>query len=566
MQSSLLPILVYLAAAAVAVPLFMRLGLGAILAYVVVGAAIGPNGFAIVSNDIAAADWTELGIAMLLFVIGLELKPKSLLAMRRTVFGLGGLQLLCTAACFFLLLWSFTDKSLWAMAILSFGLALSSTAVAVQLLLDRGDLARPYGRKAFGILLFQDLAMVPLLAIVAAIAPSQAIAASKGQSLLLAFAAVIGTLLAGRYLLRPMLRVAASAKSHEALLMAALVLVAGISYGFHKAGLPGPLGAFLAGILLAESEFRHQLEADIEPFRGLLLGLFFAAVGMTIDGKWLLNNALPVLGAALVIISVKGTVTALLTRAFTNDWRVGINTALAIAPGGEFSFVLLSMAGAAGLLKEETRQLAISAITLTMLLSPFLIKLTTLVNRTKPGGEALPEFTPGDDAPPTVIVLGFGRVGKVLLRFLREHGHKPIVLDRNAELVRRGFAGGHRVYFGDGSRIDVLRAIGAEQAQLVAIAFDDPQPSILCTQRIKQAFPNLKVLARARHRSHAVALIEAGADYVVRETLEAALTLGSESLSALGIHHDAALKAADDFRAADDEYFRNALAAERHKP
>ena len=543
--SFLQPILIFCTGAVVAVPLFKRAGLGAVIGYLAAGLAIGPAGFGLFNDAATVRGVAELGIVLLLFVIGLELKLSKLLAMRRDIFGLGAAQFAGTAA--LIALAAMPLGLAWSGAIVvGIALAMSATAIALQILDERGALQSPYGQRTFSVLLFQDMAIVPILALIPLLAPGSA---DQGGSTMEALAAVgiavgalAGIVLAGRYLLNPLFRLLALTGAREVLTAAALLVVLGSALVMQVAGMSMALGAFLAGLLLAESNFRHQLEADIEPFRGLLLGLFFMSVGMGMEAGLILGNIAFLLAAAVALVGGKIAVAYALERLSRSDTRDALRSAALLAPAGEFSLVLLPLAGGLAILTPGQASLATALAALTMAMGPLVAKGIELLLARRDAARPEPEFDLAafDGVQGSVLVIGFGRFGQLTTQVLLAEGVDVTVIDKDVSRIQAAARFGFKVYFGDGTRLDVLRAAGAPHARLVAICVDDREAALTVVELVREHFPLAQIHARAYDRIHAVDLMNAGVDYQMRETLLSALQFGRDSLVAIGVDPDRA--------------------------
>jgi monovalent cation:proton antiporter-2 (CPA2) family protein len=543
---------VLLAAAVVAVSLFRFLRLSSILGYIAAGLAIGPWGLRLVGNVENVAKVAEFGVVLLLFIIGLELQPTRLWVMRRLVFGLGSAQvLLCTlllgAAAYFAGLPPTTAS------IVGFGLSLSSTPLVLQVLAERSQLKTQHGRSAFGILLFQDLAVLPVLAVLPMISPASTPQAGNGVWWLMLFKllAVMVVVVVGGRLLRPSLRVVARIRVAEVFTAAALLTVIATALLANLAGLSMSLGAFLAGVLLADSEFRHELEADIEPFKGLLLGLFFIVVGMSANVGLLLSQPLALLGLTAGLLAIKLIAVALLGQLTGHKgpsaWRLGFT----LPAGGEFAFVLFTLATRQQILDAQTSDLLIFAVTLSMMLGPLLLMLHDAVASRWREGPAQP-FDDIDERDIPVIIAGFGRFGQIVARILRLKRIPFTALDSNQTHVDFVRKFGNKVYYGDASRLDLLRAAGAETAKIFVLAIDDVDASIRTAQLVRAQFPKLKIFARARNRQHAFALMDAGVRNIIRETYLSSLDLAASVLEALGETSASARNVVRKFRQHDE--------------
>jgi monovalent cation:proton antiporter-2 (CPA2) family protein len=525
-------LLILLLAAVIVVPLSARAGLGAVLGYLAVGVLMGPWGFKVIAHVDEVLHVAEFGVVLLLFVIGLELRPARLWAMRKAIFGVGMAQILLSAAllCAFALL---LGDSLTTAIVIGLVLALSSTAFALQLIAERGEMTARWGRASFGILLAQDLAVVPLLALLPLLGSSDGgdgISMTQG---LISVAALLALVLGGRYVLRMMLRVAARSEVREILTATALLVAFGTAYLLDAAGLSLALGAFMAGVLLADSEFRHQLEADIEPFKGLLLGLFFMAVGMSLNLGLLASAAGMVMLLIAGIIVIKFLVLFGLGRISGLDNHAATKLGIALSQGGEFAFVLFGVALAAGAISAEQFELQLLAVSLSMVVTPVLFLLyDRLASR---DAEPAPEFDRIDDEHAPVIIVGFGRFGQVVARLLSALQVRFTALDASHQQVDFVRQYGNEIYYGDGSRIDLLEAAGAAHARLLVLAIDDPEQSLATAQIIREHFPTLPIYARARNRKHSYQLMDLGVHVIRRETLLSAVDLGREVLVGLGM-------------------------------
>jgi glutathione-regulated potassium-efflux system protein KefB len=548
---------VYLGAAAIAVPVFTRLKLGAILGYLAAGIVIGPHMLGLISGSSTESvrNFAEFGVVLLLFVIGLELRPSRLWAMRREIFGLGLSQLLLTGALLGLAVGALLGLTWKSALIIGPALALSSTAFAVQIFKERAELNTPKGDTAFAILLFQDLAIVPLLALLALMAGNPAAESTQPgwQKAVIMIAAVGGVVVAGRYLLTPLFRLIAQSGAREALAAAALLIVVGTAALMNYIGLSMALGAFLAGVMLAESEFRHQLEADIEPFRGLLLGLFFIAIGMGLDLEVVRSQWLLLLALVVVFLTLKFVSLFVVLRLFRTPAKASLGIAAAIAQGGEFGFVMFGQSETAKLIDGQTASLLTAAVTLSMALTPLLVKLMDRLTCDK--GEA-PDISGSDVANAeqgSVIVAGFGRMGQVVSQMCRARGFQVTCIDSKSSQIELSRQFGALVYYGDGRRVDVLRAAGANEARLLVFCHDGTGVTAETVAAIRQEFPTLTVLARAYDRRHALELMKADVDFIVRETFESGIALGGETLKRLQVPDDSVLAIEAEFRRRDAE-------------
>ncbi len=531
----------YLGAAVLAVPIAKALGLGAIIGYLAAGIAIGPWGLALVSNVQDILHFAEFGVVLMLFLVGLELQPSRLWSLRRPIFGLGSAQVLGCAAALFALGW--LAGLPWRISLVgALGLALSSTAIALQSLSERNLLRTSSGQAAFSILLFQDVAAIPILAMLPLLGAAAGQGAELGASELaveaLKIVGVIGAIvLGGRLLLHPLLRWIAKSKTPEIFTAAALLLVVGIAYLMVLVGLSMALGAFLAGVLLADSEYRRELEADIEPFKGLLLGLFFIAVGMSIDFGVLMRSPWQMAALVLGFLAVKAGVIYGLARAAQIPYQERPVFTLLLAQGGEFAFVVFQAAAGARVLKAETASLLIGAVALSMLLSPLLLVLLDrlLLRRfaTLKQPPAAAEISEPQEAP--VLIAGFGRYGQIVARVMLAQGVPATVLDHSVEILEVARTFGYRVFYGDATRLDLLRMAGAGQARVLVVAVDDPEQSLKIVALAHKHFPQLAVVARARDLTHWNALRDLGVTNVQRELFESSLLSARSVLELMGL-------------------------------
>ena len=526
---------IFLAAAVVAVPVFKRFGLGAVLGYLAAGVAIGPSGFAFIHEVESTLHFAELGVVLLMFLVGLELQPARLWKLRAQVFEYGCLQVVTSAALLAPIAW-LLGLPISAALVIGFALALSSTAIVLQILAERRALAAPHGHAAFGILLFQDVAASPLLAVLPLLGTARAAEAagdSPYASVAIALGAIIGLVLAGRYLLGPLFRVVASTHIRELSAALALLIVLATAGLIEHVGLSMALGAFLAGVLLADSPYRHQLEADIDPFKGLLLGLFFVAVGMSARLELVVQQPLLIAGLVVALVLVKLLAVVLLGRTVFKLSRAGaLDLAIALSQGGEFAFVVCTAAVAAGVFARPTADLMVIVVTMSMVTTPLLFLLRDRLTP-KPAGDARPFDT--IDEEHGVIVAGFGRFGQIVARVLRMAHVGFTALEVNPtqiDFVRRF---GNKIFYGDAARLDLLHAAGAHKARLLVVAVDDQEAALHIVQHAHQHFPNLRILARSRNRQHNHALIAAGAHRVIRETLVSSLELAEQALEELGV-------------------------------
>ncbi|CAK9886514.1 MAG: Glutathione-regulated potassium-efflux system protein KefC [Candidatus Erwinia impunctatus] len=550
--------IVYLFAAVIAVPVAARLGIGAVLGYLLAGIAIGPWGLGFISDVAEILHFSEMGVVFLMFIIGLELNPAKLWALRRSIFGVGTAHVLFSAAILGALLW-YSDFSWQAALIGGIGLAMSSTAMALQVMRDKGMNRSEAGQLGFSVLLFQDLAVIPALALVPLLAgddngrPDWHTVGIK----VLAFA---GMLLGGRYLLRPILRFIASSGVREVFTAATLLLVLGSALFMDSLGLSMALGTFIAGILLAESEYRHELETAIDPFKGLLLGLFFISVGMALNIGVLYTHLKEILSGVLLLVSIKALVLYLLSRLYGIRSSERLQFAGVLSQGGEFAFVLFSAASSAKLFKGDQMPLLLVVVTLSMMTTPLLMQLIDkiLARRFNPSEEHDEKHFVEDDKP-EVIVVGFGRFGQVVARLLMANEKRITVLERDISAVSLMRKYGYKVYYGDATELELLRAAGAETAQSIVITSNGPEDSMKIVHLCQHHFPHLQILARARGRVEAHELLQVGVKYFSRETFSSALDLGRKALLSLGMHPHQAFRAQQNFRRLDMRMLRELM-------
>ncbi|MBP0636022.1 glutathione-regulated potassium-efflux system protein KefC [Cupriavidus sp. AcVe19-6a] len=533
----LIALLVFLVAAVVAVPLARRSGLGAVLGYLLAGAAIGPFALRLVSDVESILHFSEFGVVLMMFVIGLELEPRKLWALRRSIFGYGGAQL---AACALVIgAAAALAGASWQVALVAgLGLALSSTAIALATLTERNLFGTPAGAASFGILLFQDIAAIPMIALLPLLAVEGAESAGAGAAGWLAgvkAVAVIGAVVAGgRYLVRPALRFIARTDMREMFTAFALLLVVGIALMMDAVGLSMALGTFLAGVLLADSEYRHALEADLEPFKGLLLGLFFMAVGMSIDFAVLARSPWLVFGLVVAFVVAKTAVLMLLAREFAIARGQRLLFALLISQGGEFAFVVFGVAGGAGLLPRETEALLVLVVALSMVATPLLLLAYDQLVAPRLGrAKARPDeaITPQDNP---VLIAGFGRFGQIIGRLLYSQGIGVTVLDHDPDQIEFLRQYGFKIFYGDATRLDLLEAAGIARARILVVAIDGMDESLQLIDRVRERYPQLQIYARARHVSHIYQLMDRGVQLFEREMFEGSLRMGRSVLEGLG--------------------------------
>ena len=537
--------LIYLAAAIVAVPIAKRVGLGSVLGYLIAGILIGPYALGVVGDQTDVMHFAEFGVVMMLFLVGLELQPSRLWTLRHSILGLGGLQVVLTAAAIFAFCyWFFAMHWQTALAI-GLMLALSSTAIVLQSLEEKGWLKQEAGQNAFSVLLFQDIAIIPILALLPllAFAPqtstkeiSDSIIASwpVWQQVCVSVAVIAAIIAGGKYVSAPLFRYIAQTHMREIFTIFALFLVVAIALVMQSIGLSPALGTFLAGVVLAESEFRHELEADIEPFKGLLLGLFFITVGASINFELLFNEFSTVIGLVVLLIVVKACILFALAVTFNISKKQRLLFALALAQGGEFAFVLLSVTTTLSILTPEQTSLVTLVVAVSMLIAPLLLMVYEQIQ--KRSSSAMPEFDKPEQISTAkhVIIAGYGRFGQIMGRLLHAQGYEITVLDHSPsqiELLRRF---GNTVFYGDAARQELLEAAGAHTAQMLVIAIDNPDKTIEIIKLAHKNYPQLKIVARAIDRRHAYQLLNLKVDAFNRETVDSAINLAVEALELLG--------------------------------
>jgi glutathione-regulated potassium-efflux system protein KefB len=552
---------ILLGAAVAAVPLFRRIGLGSVLGYLAAGLLIGPFGLAFVTDPLTLLHVAELGIVMFLFLIGLEMRPAKLWGLRREIFGLGLAQV---AACGALLsLAAMAAGFAPAVAVVgAMGFVLSSTAVIMRLIEEQGSAGSAAGQRAISILLLEDLAIVPLLAMVALLAAFLGGAAAGGQpiwaSLGIAAGAIAALVAAGLWLLNPLFALLARSGAREVMTAAALLVVLGAALAMDMAGLSMAMGAFLAGVLLSESTFRHQLEADIEPFRGILLGLFFLSVGMSLDLDVVVAQWPLVLGAVAAAMAIKAAGIYGVARLFGAGRDEAVQRAALFAQGGEFAFVLYTAALSAGIFDPATAALMSAIVILSMALTPLILPL---VARLRPApAPGMDGIEPAEGLRGRVLFIGFGRFAQVVSQPLLARCVELSLIEIDVEMIRAAGRFGFKVYYGDGTRLDVLRASGAERAEAILICVDKPETADRIVELCKAEFPHARLYVRAYDRGHTLRLIDAGVDYQIRETFESALAFGREVLIGMGHDAETAEEAIADVRRRDSERLELQLA------
>jgi len=553
----LMDILALLLATVIVVPVFHAIRLGAILGYLTAGAILGPWGLGIITEVEEIRHLAEFGVIFLLFVLGIELNPDKLWQMRKLVIGLGASQLLITAAMLY-------GASLWLgvsqhdAIIIGFGLALSSTAFCLNLLAERGGIATIMGQASFSILLLQDIAVVPLLALVSMLAGGDIDAAESGLSLLYAITAIVSLLIVGRYLLNPVLDKIVASQDPEVFIAVAVLLVLGVAWVMELVGLSMALGAFLAGLMLAESHYRHQIEADILPFRGILLGLFFMTIGMGIDFGLLWDNMANIICLTIALMLIKASVIYTLVRLSGMRHDIAMQTGVLLSQSGEFGFVMFGFASATGILDGQISQTLTLIIALSMILTPFAVNISNslLLKFYTPEIADVHEDEFTEDSHGHVILAGFGRVGARIGAILNAAGVNYIAIDMDQKRIKAARAQGFPVFYGDACNVKVLRSAGADRAKMVVISLDNPKNIDRMIPLIRQHYPNLPIHTRALDRQHCADLISQGADTTVSETLEVSLRLTEEILLGSDINNETIKKVIHEFR---DDYYQDVV-------
>jgi monovalent cation:proton antiporter-2 (CPA2) family protein len=559
-MSLLAQIAIFLAAAVIAIPIFRRFRLGSVLGYLAAGMIIGPSCLGLISKIDATVQFAQFGIVLLMFVIGLELQPSRLWVLRKPILGLGSAQVVLTTAGIGAVALLGFGQSWQSALVIGFGLSMSSTALSLQLLAERGQLNSQYGRSAFSILLFQDVAVLPALALLPLLTEAADGASSTPRAwLVLKLIAVLAAVVfGGRYVLRPMLRIVAATRVTEAFTAAGLLVVIGTSLLVNQVGLSMSLGAFLAGVLLADSEFRHELEASIEPFKGLLLGLFFISVGMSANLGLVREEPLAIAALTLGFMLLKVGVLWGIGRLTGLSAVASHGLAFSLPSGGEFAFVLFGLAATLGIMGTQIAELLVLVVTASMILSPVLLALHDALFKAKDGDDR-PFDTPVE-LYPKVIIAGFGRFGQIVGRILRARKIPFTALEANQTQVDFLRRFGNQVFYGDASRLELLRAAHAQYAEVFVLAIDEVEASMRTAELVKKHFPNLKIYARARDRQHAFRLVDLGVRYHIRETLVSSLEMSVQVLEALGLSKAAAVDTARRFRTHDQETFAKQLA------
>ena len=559
---SLISPVILLTAAVIAVPVIKRLGLSSVLGYLIAGLIIGPFGLAFFYDSASILHIAELVIVMYLFVIGLEMRPSHLWSLRKEIFGLGTLQIIACSV-------GLTGVGLvygysWQVSfVCAAGFVLTSTAIVMQLLGDRGDIAQPRGQKIVSILLFEDLLIVPLLAIVAFIAPNHVVESTsvRLQNIGIGLISIAGLIAAGYWLLNPLFRLLAAAKAREVMTAAALLVVLGAALLMQISGLSMAMGAFLAGVLLSESTFRHQIEADIEPFRGILLGLFFLGVGMSLDLNVVKSNWPLILSAVIALMFVKAAMIYLTARLTKSPHIEALDRALLMAQGGEFAFVLFTAAMSAQVISAVERSNLTAIVVLSMILTPILGILFKRFTQ-KTAQASLDNIRIADGLSGKVLMIGFGRFGQVTSQLLLARGVDVTIIDNDIDMIQNAERFGFTIYYGDGSRLDILHASGADTAEAIVVCVDHKETTNKIVELVQHEFPLTKLLVRSYDREHALHLAKQNVDYMIRETFESAMVFGGAILEELGVDLNEVEEISREIRERDKERFETEVAAD----
>ncbi|WP_186474043.1 monovalent cation:proton antiporter-2 (CPA2) family protein [Psychrobacter sp. KCTC 72983] len=554
--------IILLTAAVISVPLIKRLGLSSVLGYLIAGLIIGPFGLAFFYDSASILHVAELGIVMYLFVIGLEMRPSYLWSLRKEIFGLGTLQI--SACSLGLMAVGLAYGYSWQVSfVCAAGFVLTSTAIVMQLLGDRGDIAQPRGQKIVSILLFEDLLIVPLLAIVAFIAPNHVVESTSArlQSIGIGLISIAGLIAAGYWLLNPLFRLLAAAKAREVMTAAALLVVLGASLLMQVSGLSMAMGAFLAGVLLSESTFRHEIEADIEPFRGILLGLFFLGVGMSLDLNVIKNNWALILSAVILLMFVKASIIYLTARLTKSSHSEALDRALLMAQGGEFAFVLFAAALSAQIISAEESSNLTAIVILSMILTPIIGILFERFIQTKEQ-TSLENVRIAEGLSGKVLMIGFGRFGQVSSQLLLARGIDVSIIDNDIDMIQNAERFGFKIYYGDGSRLDILHASGADTAEAIVVCVDHKETTNKIVELVQNEFPMAKLLVRSYDREHALHLVKQNVDYMIRETFESAMLFGGAILEELGVDQSNIEEISQEIRELDKKRFGTEIAAD----
>lgn len=544
--------LVFIGSAVILVPIFRQLGLGSVLGYLMAGILVGPDGLKLIPEAEHVVHFSELGVVFLLFIIGLEIHPGKLWAMRRHLVGLGGTQILLSTIVFFAIGRAFGLDTV-AAGVIGFGLSLSSTAFALQTLTEKNQLNTEFGRSSFSVLLMQDLVAIPALALIPAFGVA-AVPTDNGsaiQSSLFSLLMIIGLVVVSRLAIRPAFRYIAATRAREIFTAATLLVVLGVAALMQTVGLSAALGTFIAGVLLADSEYRHEIEADLEPFKSLLMGLFFIGVGMGVSLDVIASRPLEVVALAVGYLILKAAIIYGAGRGFKLNHENSKMMAITISQGGEFAFVIFGIGLRSQIAQNETTAFLTAVITLSMAMSPLITLLNDRITKKRNAGQ-LKSFDEIKDESPEIIIAGFGRFGQIFGRVLRSQDIPFVAIDHDSDqidLVRRF---GNKVYYGDVTRVDLLEAAGAARAKYFILAVDDVEASLQAARTIRHRFPHLKIFARARNRGHAFDLMEEGVTAIKRETFESSVDFVRELLIDRGMPEDRAADLIERFKTHDE--------------
>ncbi len=534
MNSFINQALFFIASAVILVPIFHKLGLGSILGYLVAGIIVGPHGLSLIHETEMLKHFAELGVILLLFIIGLEIQPSKLWSMRRRLFGLGDLQIfLCSFA--FMAIAMYFGISLIPAAVIGFGLSLSSTAFALQTLEDKSQLGTEYGQSSFAVLLMQDLIAIPALAIIPTLSSSDSASGLSLNTLIMFIVIIIGLVLVSRFLIRPAFRIISATRIRELFTAITLVIILGVASLMLSIGLSAALGTFIAGVLLADSEYRHELEADLGPFKNLLMGLFFIGVGMSVNLELIISRPLLILGLSIGYMALKMFLVYLSGRMFKLSRTNSKLMALTIGQGGEFAFVIFGIALTYQMADPDVLAILTVVISISMALSPILLLLNDKYEAVVCKEKSKPTYDQIQNEEPEVIIAGFGRFGQIFARILRTQKIPFTAIDRDPnqiELVRKF---GNKVYYGDASRLDIMEAAGAAKAKYFIIALDDVSDSTKTAQTIREHFPHIKIYARSRNRGHTFDLMDLGVTHIKREVFDSSLNFASDLLKDMGM-------------------------------
>lgn len=551
MESYIQQALVFIGSSIVLVPIFKRLGFGSVLGYLIAGIIVGPYGLKLIHDSESVMHFAELGVVLLLFMIGLEIQPFKLWSMRKHLLGLGGLQVLISSLVF-MIIGKFLGLTFLAATVLGFALSLSSTAFAMQTLMEKNQFNTEFGRSSFSVLLMQDLLAIPALALIPVLANTEVQEGHSWQKIIYFFVLLVSLVLASRFLIRPIFRAIVSTRTREIFTAATLFIVLGVAVLMQKVGLSAALGTFIAGVLLADSEYRHELEANLEPFKSLFMGLFFISVGMSVSLDVIVARPLFILSISVTYLLVKAAIIYGVGRLFKMNHENSKMMCLNIAQGGEFAFVIFGIIASFQMATPLTLDILTVVITLSMALNPLLNKLNEYITCHGQQSEAKAEYDVIKDETPEVIIAGFGRFGQIFGRFLRAQGIPFVAVDHDSaqiELLRKF---GSKVYYGDASRTDLLDAAGAAKAKYFILAVDDVEMSVNIAKTVKEHYPNLKIFARARNRGHVFDLLDLGITQIKRETFDSSLFFVKDLLVEMGFTVENATRLTNRFKKHDE--------------